>query len=403
MARQRRQFGFTLVELLVIISIISIALAIVLTGLQDLFAAGAANKAENVVDAQLSVARNMAIRDRAYTGVRFQPDANDPNVQWAVVVQEAASDPLNNLAYMSHSTQGRPSLMRNNANGIGVDNALEEDRLRTWGPQDARRLFVQIRSQIEFGGQGIAVNAVTPQTSKVTLQGLPPNQPVKIGDYLTITGNVNGYSITNFVTADSNGAATNVIITPALAAAPPPPGDYRIASSGEVEVPPAKMPEGIMVVRGEAYVDCDNWANLMRGAGAPWPIDNWRTFGTFTVVFAPDGHLVTTPGEVVPRYVLALDLVNHNNYAADMLFCWRDRQSPATTYNRWQFLDPRGCLDERTTAVASWFFEPVKAVRLVNIKEFRERTTVADKDQYLNDHASPLPIGPYVGGLLRPQ
>ena len=71
MRLQRSHPGFTLIELLVVIAIIGILVALAVPTLANLFGGGGA-QARNVLDAQLRVARALAIRDRQFTGVHFQ-------------------------------------------------------------------------------------------------------------------------------------------------------------------------------------------------------------------------------------------------------------------------------------------------------------------------------------------
>lgn len=312
MTQRRRQLGFTLIELLVIMAIVSILAAIALSALGRLFSAGATATGQNVVDAQLRVARSLAIRDRLYTGVRFQADADPlrPDVHWAVVVQEALPDPNDYfqlpLDANDEPRYGRPSLWTSDPNDGRAD-PNEALRLVCAGTESAFRLFVRVP-----------------------------------------------------------------------------------------EIPPARLPNSVAVGRGEGFNDCMNW---VARPGLPGR-DPLRTFRTFTVVFAPDGHLVTTPGEVNPRYIRWQGVPNE--YRADAMFCHWQVDPNITMQPKWKICDPRGGLDEMTADPNLPLSSIIhtRAVRVVDLKAFM---TIDDavKDQYLNEYACPLPIAPYVGGLLR--
>ncbi len=96
-ARQTR--GFTLVELMVVVSVIIIAAGIALPTVVQLVTAGAEEQAYNVLSAQLTSARALAIRQGTYAGVHVQPadsqrveDGELPNrVYTAVVVFDRES------------------------------------------------------------------------------------------------------------------------------------------------------------------------------------------------------------------------------------------------------------------------------------------------------------------------
>lgn len=78
--------AFTLMELMVVISVIVLLLGMALPSISALFSSGADAQARNLVSGLLSTARARAIRDRRPTGVHFQKHhaADD---YWAAVVQ----------------------------------------------------------------------------------------------------------------------------------------------------------------------------------------------------------------------------------------------------------------------------------------------------------------------------
>lgn len=279
MLRQKHN-AFTLIELLIIIAIISILTAIALSSLARLFGAGAKAQAENVIDAQLRVARSLAIRERCYAGVRFQADYRNANAYegdyWAVIVQEAETLPTDADVY-------------EDPNGIPVLDPDEEDNLRCGTPQSSFKLFRHVP-----------------------------------------------------------------------------------------EIPPAKLPDGVAVGRQERFSECNQM----------------EKYTTFTIVFAPDGRLVTAPGEVNARYVLKLSAPN--SYRADELFCDRDSSGP----KEWKIFDPMMAIYEWKNGAGGPNSDcvPTLAVRVVDLKELGSSN---DKDFYLNEYAKPLPVAPYVGGLLR--
>lgn len=64
--------GFTLVELLVTITLVAIVLGAVIPSVAKLFTSGATAQASNMLTAQLSVARMLAITEGTYAGVHVQ-------------------------------------------------------------------------------------------------------------------------------------------------------------------------------------------------------------------------------------------------------------------------------------------------------------------------------------------
>lgn len=70
--RPRRGGGFTLVELLVVIGVIVLLAAIALPSMIKLFTAGADAQAHNVLAAQTTAARALAIKEGTYAGVHVE-------------------------------------------------------------------------------------------------------------------------------------------------------------------------------------------------------------------------------------------------------------------------------------------------------------------------------------------
>ncbi len=70
--RQGRRGGFTLAELIIVISIIVLVAGIALPGIVSIFTAGADAQAYNAFAGQLSAARAMAIQSGTYAGVHVQ-------------------------------------------------------------------------------------------------------------------------------------------------------------------------------------------------------------------------------------------------------------------------------------------------------------------------------------------
>ena len=73
-----KRIGFTLIELMVVLAIISLLAGIAIPTLAKLFGAGAAEEAHNILSAQLSAARALAVGKGTYAGVHIQL-ADDTN------------------------------------------------------------------------------------------------------------------------------------------------------------------------------------------------------------------------------------------------------------------------------------------------------------------------------------
>lgn len=84
-----RQPGMTLVELLVVLTIIGIILLLVLPNMGAILAGGAETQTRNLIDAQIKVARSLAIRDRKYTCLHFQKHATGREEYWCAILQES--------------------------------------------------------------------------------------------------------------------------------------------------------------------------------------------------------------------------------------------------------------------------------------------------------------------------
>ena len=70
--RTTERTAFTLVEMLVVVSIIVLILAVAIPSIAGLFTAGADAQAYNIIAAQLSSARALAIQRQTYAGVHVQ-------------------------------------------------------------------------------------------------------------------------------------------------------------------------------------------------------------------------------------------------------------------------------------------------------------------------------------------
>jgi len=74
---RRKNGGFTLVELLVVLAVIALLAGAVLPSMAGLFTAGADSQAYNLIAAQLAAARALAIQEGRLAGVHVQPAAAD--------------------------------------------------------------------------------------------------------------------------------------------------------------------------------------------------------------------------------------------------------------------------------------------------------------------------------------
>ena len=77
-SRRGRRGGFTLIEMLVVLAIILLIAGITLPSIVKLFDAGAEEQSYNILSAQLTAARALAISENTYTAVHIQrADATD--------------------------------------------------------------------------------------------------------------------------------------------------------------------------------------------------------------------------------------------------------------------------------------------------------------------------------------
>jgi len=72
----RRKSGFTLIELVVVIGVIASAMALAIPSMMAMFSSGADKQAYNLLAAQMTVARAVAIENGTYAGVHVQMDNN---------------------------------------------------------------------------------------------------------------------------------------------------------------------------------------------------------------------------------------------------------------------------------------------------------------------------------------
>ncbi len=90
------RFGFTLIELIVVISVIGAAMALAVPSMMALFSSGADKQAYNLLTAQMTAARAVAIENGEYAGVHVQmsseTDPYDRNCYSTVVEKVSTSD-----------------------------------------------------------------------------------------------------------------------------------------------------------------------------------------------------------------------------------------------------------------------------------------------------------------------
>jgi hypothetical protein len=136
------------------------------------------------------------------------------------------------------------------------------------------------------------------------------------------------------------------------------------------EMQPAKLPDGVAV-----GIASDPGADL-------------AAFTTFTVLFSPDGRLVTNPTDVKVRFVKDAGGVQVCSQAFTNLNKTDPQPVPQPNWKIW---------DPATAVLAD---ACVPAVRVFDFKPVIAMTVVADRKTYVDSYSRFLPIGPYLGGLL---
>jgi prepilin-type N-terminal cleavage/methylation domain-containing protein len=120
--RRPRRRGFTLVELLAVMSIMALLAGLILPSILNLFNAGADNQAYNLLTAQMMAARALAIRTSNYTAVHVQlADSNaqkgrsgDPNPgiiagRFFMAIMELKRDPNSSTSDFMHTRFAKAS------------------------------------------------------------------------------------------------------------------------------------------------------------------------------------------------------------------------------------------------------------------------------------------------------
>ena len=98
--------GFTLVELLLVVSIITLLATAILPSVLALFASGSALGARNLISAQLTAARAVAIRYATHAGVHVQLADGDPNIERACYSAIVWDDPNDTNYYLFSLAEG---------------------------------------------------------------------------------------------------------------------------------------------------------------------------------------------------------------------------------------------------------------------------------------------------------
>ena len=183
--RRRGRGAFTLVELLVVLSMIVLIAATVIPSVLKVFAAGTDAQAYNVLTAQLAAARALAITSGTYAGVHLQhadPDATALTDVWfAAVVSYEDVNPDENILDMKftladgYTPRRLPGSMvfgeirgtfmnGSDYQGVGSDGGVEDFTTFTvvFAPSGAIVRQVQMRNITFDGGAAIFDDADDP-------------------------------------------------------------------------------------------------------------------------------------------------------------------------------------------------------------------------------------------------
>ena len=172
-SRRGRPRGFTLVELLVTITLVAIVLGVTIPSVAKLFASGATAQASNMLTAQLSIARMLAITEGTYAGVHVQlSDRADSEDCYLAVLWDDPTTPDDHSLSLPKGQQ--PKKVPSGA--AFADLATVNDAIDSPGMLDEDGLEDLTTFTVLFDSTGVMVCYVRPTGSQTE------PQPISLAD-----------------------------------------------------------------------------------------------------------------------------------------------------------------------------------------------------------------------------
>jgi prepilin-type N-terminal cleavage/methylation domain-containing protein len=269
--KKMKNSGFTLVELLVVISIIAFLGAMLIPSIVGLFSSGADSQSYAMLTAELASARTLAIKTSCYVCVHIQ-QANDPSIAPAI----------NGKFYMAVLIRNAFPIASTDPNGVNYGCYFYQDQVFSIGSM----------SSYNTGNNSLVLDSTTHATGWVADQW--SGYWVRM-----ISGNAIGQ--TAQIIAGSGDATGNTLMLSGPLGVTPTGGYYMIYKPTNIE--PQTLPGTIAFGRLSApfivnnnYVVSDAASNPVLGGTSLNPANDLcaQAFTTVNIIFSPAGTVVAS-------------------------------------------------------------------------------------------------------------